>query len=184
MIVSLQGAIVARRKLCVLVSSAVIPGTFLRSQDRPLGSCMKPLPQCVAQRLNRGRISEHKVILKWMWTGLTDEVSSSRVHSSAGLKDYGSALRPINSEIPRKGLCAAGDVSRDGEVVQRSTTPRKGHGAVCQGIAYSAGVNFVKVPSRQVSVLVVVTYPLHGPILKLKYLISIGRGAADHATAS
>jgi hypothetical protein len=53
-----------------------------------------------------------------------------------------------------------------------------------QGVAKGATQNLAEVQAREVAVLIVVAFPDHRSVLKLKHLISRGSCSADHATAA
>src|SRR5438132_13773638 len=74
---------------------------------------LRTLLERVTQRLHCRGIAVNEIVLKWVRTGLTYEVSSSRCYGSTRLKYHGPSVRPVNSEGPRQYLRTAGDIPRN-----------------------------------------------------------------------
>src|SRR5207245_7628729 len=102
---------------------------------------LRTLLERVTQRLHCRGIAENERVLKWVRTGLTYEVSSSRCYGSTRLKYHGPSVRPVNSEGPRQYLRTAGDIPRNRKIVKRSATRGERHRYVVNRVAQRAGVD-------------------------------------------
>ena len=119
-----------------------------------------------------------------MWTRFAYEVSGARVNRSPGFKNHYAPLGKVIATHTSNDLCAARNVARRREIMQRGEARRKRKCLVIDGIGKSTGLDLVKMATCQISVLIVEAFADNGAVFKLVDLVRVGARSTDDATAS